>query len=32
LGTQPQADGAARQAHKEIAPSGLQPASRLVGF
>ena len=27
LRAEPQADGAARQAHQEIAPSGLQPAS-----
>jgi hypothetical protein len=32
LRAEPQADGAARQAHQEIAPCGLQPASRLAGF
>ncbi len=32
LRAKPQADGAARQPQQEIAPSGLQPASRLAGF
>ena len=32
LRAEPQADGAARQAHQKIAPCGLQPASALVGF
>jgi hypothetical protein len=32
LRAEPQADGAARQAHQEIASSRLQPASRLAGF
>jgi hypothetical protein len=32
LRREPQADGAARQAHQEIAPCGLRPASAVVGF
>jgi hypothetical protein len=32
LRAEPQADGAAREAHQEIAPCGLQPASALAGF
>ena len=32
LRAKPQAERAARQAHQKIAPSRLQPASRLAGF
>ena len=32
LRAESQADGAARQAHKKIAPGRLRPASALAGF
>jgi hypothetical protein len=32
LRAEAQAEGADAQAHQEIAPSGLQPASRLAGL